>query len=119
MCTLTYIYNTNTALFFQRGDLNAEMLNINELINTIHSQDVLGDDNNKLDHTFKMSFLTDMARGMNFIHNSRLVSNGNLTSSNCLIDKRWTLKVTIFSNGCTLFGHCNGIYMHLSYFPVS
>lgn len=31
---------------------------------------------------------------MIYIHNSRLVAHGRLKSSNCLVDNRWTLKIT-------------------------
>ena len=33
-------------------------------------------------------------QGMQFIHNSRIRSNGNLKSSNCVIDSRWVVKIT-------------------------
>ena len=35
-------------------------------------------------------------QGMTFLHDSTLHAHGNLTSSNCLVTSRWSLKVTDF-----------------------
>ncbi|BFZ18932.1 hypothetical protein BsWGS_21971 [Bradybaena similaris] len=59
-------------------------------------QDVLENDDIKLDWMFKLSFALDLARGMEYIHKSALRSHGNLKSSNCVIDSRWVLKITDF-----------------------
>lgn len=34
------------------------------------------------------------AQGMAFLHNSVIVSHGNLKSSNCVVDNRFVLKIT-------------------------
>ncbi|XP_059146763.1 atrial natriuretic peptide receptor 2-like [Physella acuta] len=59
-------------------------------------QDVLENDDIKLNWMFKLSFALDLARGMEYIHKSPLRSHGNLKSSNCVIDSRWVLKITDF-----------------------
>lgn len=64
-------------------------------------QDVLHNDNLKLDWMFKMSIASDVARGMNFLQNSSIQIHGNLKSSNVVIDSRWTCKVT--DHGLFLF----------------
>jgi len=55
---------------------------------------VLENESFKLDNTFKFSFMSDMAKGMHYLHSTTLGSHGNLKSSNCLIDGRWSLKVS-------------------------
>ena len=56
-------------------------------------QDILMNDEVKLDNTFKLSLMTDIAKGMEYLHKSHIHSHGNLKSSNCLVDGRWTVKV--------------------------
>ena len=50
-------------------------------------------DDVKVDDTFKLSFMTDIAKGMEYIHRSHLGSHGNLKSSNALVDARWMVRV--------------------------
>ena len=57
-------------------------------------QDVLLDDSVTLDWDFRFSLLKDICRGMNYIHNSTIKSHGTLKSSKCLIDSRWSCKVS-------------------------
>lgn len=63
-------------------------------------QDVLENDDIKLDNMFKMSFLMDLGRGLDFLHKSPVKSHGNLKSSNCVIDSRWVLKLTDYGAIC-------------------
>ncbi|KAF9215829.1 hypothetical protein BGZ59_000193 [Podila verticillata] len=42
---------------------------------------------------FKLSFMSDISRGMEFLHNSKIEFHGDLHSSNCLITSRWEVKV--------------------------
>ncbi|CAD5126154.1 DgyrCDS14322 [Dimorphilus gyrociliatus] len=57
-------------------------------------QDVVMNDDLKLESNFKMSFMIDIVKGMLYLHKSILHSNGNLKSSNCLVNERWTVKIT-------------------------
>lgn len=57
-------------------------------------QDVLIMDDIKLDWSFRLSLLTDLVRGMRYLHASPLRIHGSLTSRNCVVDARWVLKIT-------------------------
>ena len=60
--------------------------------------DVLLNDDIPLNWGFRFSFATDIARGMAYLH-SKKIYHGRLTSSNCIIDDRWVVKISgIFFN---------------------
>ena len=50
-----------------------------------------------LDETFKFSLLTDLVKGMKFLHRSNVKIHGRLKSTNCVVDGRFTLKITDYS----------------------
>ncbi|XP_069798490.1 atrial natriuretic peptide receptor 2-like [Narcine bancroftii] len=55
--------------------------------------DVLFNDDIPLNWGFRLSFATDVARGMAYLHHHK-VYHGRLRSTNCVIDDRWVCKVT-------------------------
>jgi len=57
-------------------------------------QDLLANDDIKIDWLFRMSFANDIAKGMVALHNSPITAHGNLKSSKCLIDGRWVCKIS-------------------------
>uniref|UniRef100_A0A4W6DTB7 Guanylate cyclase n=1 Tax=Lates calcarifer TaxID=8187 RepID=A0A4W6DTB7_LATCA len=57
-------------------------------------QDLMESDSITLDWMFRYSLINDIVKGMAFIHNSVIVSHGNLKSSNCVVDSRFVLKIT-------------------------
>ena len=63
-----------------------------------HSQgsldDILSSEDLKLDWNFKFSLLKDICRGMTYLSGTHIKSHGRLKSSNCVVDNRWTLKIT-------------------------
>ncbi|XP_074647349.1 speract receptor-like [Tubulanus polymorphus] len=56
-------------------------------------QDVLENDDVKLDNMFIASLVNDVIKGMLFLHDSEIRFHGNFKSSNCIIDTRWVLKL--------------------------
>ncbi|XP_062864408.1 atrial natriuretic peptide receptor 1 [Trichomycterus rosablanca] len=59
-------------------------------------QDILENESIKLDWSFKCSLMLDIVKGMDYLHRSPLHSHGRLSSSNCVVDSRFVLKVTDF-----------------------
>nr|XP_054769397.1 atrial natriuretic peptide receptor 1-like [Lytechinus pictus] len=59
-------------------------------------QDILENDQLKLDLMFRQSLLMDAVRGLHYIHDSVIGVHGRLTSSNCVVDGRFVLKITDF-----------------------
>lgn len=57
-------------------------------------QDLMESDGITLDWMFRYSLIADIVKGMAFLHNSVIVSHGNLKSSNCVVDSRFVLKIT-------------------------
>ncbi|XP_064416570.1 atrial natriuretic peptide receptor 1 isoform X1 [Latimeria chalumnae] len=57
-------------------------------------QDVLENESITLDWMFRYSLINDIVKGMAFLHNSVIMSHGNLKSSNCVVDSRFVLKIT-------------------------
>ncbi|XP_053326331.1 atrial natriuretic peptide receptor 2-like [Spea bombifrons] len=55
--------------------------------------DVLLNDDVPLNWGFRLSFATDIARGMAYLHHHKIY-HGRLTSYNCVIDDRWVCKIS-------------------------
>ncbi|XP_045159453.1 atrial natriuretic peptide receptor 1-like [Mercenaria mercenaria] len=55
--------------------------------------DVVLNEEVPLNWAFRFSFEGDIARGMAYLH-SRKIIHGRLTSSNCVVDDRWTVKIS-------------------------
>ncbi|XP_045509036.1 uncharacterized protein LOC123704653 isoform X2 [Colias croceus] len=70
-------------------------------------EDVLVADDIRLDWTFRLSLLTDLVRGMRYLHGSALRVHGRLTSRNCVVDSRWVLRVTDY--GVSAFAHTQSL----------
>ena len=58
--------------------------------------DVLASEDIRLPWEFRDSIIKDIARGMQFLAKGVLKSHGRLKSSNCVVDNRWTVKITDF-----------------------
>ncbi|KAM3601555.1 uncharacterized protein V6R79_014823 [Siganus canaliculatus] len=56
-------------------------------------EDLLGNEDVRLDWMFKSSLLMDLIRGMKYLHHRDII-HGRLKSRNCVVDGRFVLKVT-------------------------
>ena len=81
---------------FSQNILQNHSFVVTQCLRRNYSQDILSDERVKLDLMFKMALSTDLVKGLNYIHRSAIEYHGNLTSSNCLVDDHWTLKLTDF-----------------------
>ncbi|XP_076439161.1 atrial natriuretic peptide receptor 1-like [Babylonia areolata] len=59
-------------------------------------QDVLENEQIKLDWMFRYSIMQDIVRGMAYIQSTEIRSHGNLKSTNCVVDSRFVVKITDF-----------------------
>ncbi|XP_024921353.1 retinal guanylyl cyclase 1 [Cynoglossus semilaevis] len=66
-------------------------------------EDLLNNENVRLDWMFKSSLLMDLIRGMKYLHNHNIV-HGRLKSRNCVVDGRFVLKVTDYGYCAILNG---------------
>ncbi|XP_065090662.1 guanylate cyclase 32E [Ochlerotatus camptorhynchus] len=58
--------------------------------------DVLANEDLTLDHMFVSSLVSDIVKGLIYLHDSDVVSHGNLRSSKILIDSRWVAQISDF-----------------------
>jgi len=66
---------------------------INELAMRGRLRDLLENDSFKIDLIFKYAMITDILEGLSFLHNSEIGYHGRLSSSNCIINERFTVKL--------------------------
>ncbi|GFQ86434.1 atrial natriuretic peptide receptor 1 [Trichonephila clavata] len=59
-------------------------------------QDILENEEIKLDWMFRFSLMHDVVKGMAYLHSSEIRSHGNLKSTNCVVDSRFVLKIADF-----------------------
>lgn len=57
-------------------------------------QEIILNEEIKLDTIFVHSFIVDIAMGMEYLHSTVIKFHGHLTSCNCVVDSRWVLKIT-------------------------
>ncbi|XP_035734350.1 guanylate cyclase 32E-like isoform X1 [Vespa mandarinia] len=62
----------------------------------IFFQDILENEDIKLDNMFMASLVGDIIRGMIYLHESVIKYHGSLSTSNCLVDSRWVVKLSDF-----------------------
>ena len=59
-------------------------------------EDILLNDALQLDSLFVFAIANDIANGLRYLHRSNFIAHGRLKPSNCVVDSRWTCKLTGF-----------------------
>ncbi|CAI5455329.1 unnamed protein product [Caenorhabditis angaria] len=80
------------------------LINETDLIFTIHAygprkslNDLLRNNDLRLDRMFRVSFIEDITKGLTFLHDgSKIGYHGNLKSTNCVVDAYWRIKLSNF-----------------------
>ncbi|VDM17918.1 unnamed protein product [Hydatigera taeniaeformis] len=57
-------------------------------------QDVINNKSITFDWDFKLSLMTDLVRGMEYLHSTSLKAHGRLKSTNCVVSSRYALRIT-------------------------
>lgn len=73
--------------------------------------DVLANRDLHLDGMFVSSLVSDLLKGLAYLHDSEIMSHGNLRSTNCLVDSRWVLQISDFG-----LHEFKGVYYIVRYF---
>ena len=66
--------------------------------NCLHGSlsDVIALEALQMDWDFKLALISDLVKGMKYLHDSPISVHGWLTSRSCVVDSRWILKVSDF-----------------------
>ena len=80
------LYKPNCLLLVQPLCSNGSLMDVMQ-----HNPMNILDNNN-----FKLHVLMDVSKGMSFLHDSLNIAHTNLKTSNCVLDSRWTVKVSDF-----------------------
>ena len=83
----------NVVRFWGITSLDNERFIINEYCPKGALNDILQNDKYKVNLSLKYSLSTDIAKGMLYLHQKGII-HGNLNSSCCLLDSRWTVKIS-------------------------
>ncbi|XP_038639910.1 heat-stable enterotoxin receptor-like [Scyliorhinus canicula] len=93
----------NLTKFYGTVKFDFEIFKVVEYCERGSLRDVLNDtvsypDGTFMDLEFKISVMYDIAKGMSYLHSSKIEVHGSLKSTNCVVDNRMVVKITDF--GC-------------------
>lgn len=93
----------NLTKFYGTVKLDTRIFGVVEYCERGSLREVLNDtisypDGTFMDWEFKISVLNDIAKGMSYLHSSKIEVHGRLKSTNCVVDSRMVVKITDF--GC-------------------
>uniref|UniRef100_A0A8D2GS00 Guanylate cyclase n=1 Tax=Urocitellus parryii TaxID=9999 RepID=A0A8D2GS00_UROPR len=98
----------NLTKFYGTVKLDSRIFGVIEYCERGSLREVLNDtisypDGTFMDWEFKISVLYDIAKGMSYLHASKIEVHGRLKSTNCVVDSRMVVKITDF--GCNSILH--------------
>jgi serine/threonine protein kinase len=83
----------NVVRFYGLTSIDGEHFIINEFCPKGALNDLLQNDKYQINLGLKYSLASDVAKGMLFLHQKGII-HGNLNSSCCLLDSKWTVKIS-------------------------
>ncbi|XP_055341603.1 atrial natriuretic peptide receptor 1-like isoform X2 [Paramacrobiotus metropolitanus] len=92
--SITKVRNENIAHFMGACLETGRILLLYELCSRGSLEETINSPTAKLEWPLRFSFINDIVRGMYFIHTSALKVHGRLFSGCCLIDSRFTMKIS-------------------------
>ena len=99
------IIHPNVVRFFGLTEIEKDRYIIGDYCSKGTLMDVLQDDKFSLTNDFKLALTLDVVSGMQFLHAQGII-HGNLASSVCLVDAKWTVKISDWEF-CRLFSVMN------------
>ncbi|XP_076366164.1 receptor-type guanylate cyclase Gyc76C-like isoform X2 [Tachypleus tridentatus] len=90
------LYHDNINSFIGACVIPNKLIVISEYCPRGSLQDILENEDIRLDNMFIASLVFDLIKGLNFLHETELRAHGNLKSSNCVVTSRWVLNITDF-----------------------
>ncbi|CAD5218742.1 unnamed protein product [Bursaphelenchus okinawaensis] len=88
------IDNNNLAKFLGLCTDGSQYLSIWRFYHRGSIKDIIAAGSFAIDGVFMTSLIRDIINGLHFIHHSSLHCHGHLSSSNCLVDERWVVKIS-------------------------
>jgi len=115
------IKHANLCLFIGACIDTEHVAILNEVCGKGSLEDILSNDDIDLGWDFRYSMMKDITRGMMYLQNTDIGSHGRLKTSNCLVDNRWTIKISDYGlksfkagqEGVRVFAPENGIGVDL------
>eukprot|EP00105_Crassostrea_gigas_P031706 XP_011454479.2 PREDICTED: atrial natriuretic peptide receptor 1-like [Crassostrea gigas] len=96
LLNLRNVHCVNLTKFYGLTQNNTKLYIVSEACSRGTLKDILHNSSFKINKDLQTSLICDMIKGCSYLHASPVRYHGSLTSQNCLIDKRFVLKITGF-----------------------
>ena len=87
------LHHINVLKFYGITSVDIEYFSVSDYCSKGCLSDMLKDKKLNLNNDFKFSLSSDIANGLMYLHSKQLV-HGHLKSTNCLLDMKWTVKIS-------------------------